>query len=68
MKFSRSVTSKKMLISKILFDEQLFLVFRQLKTHDCKAGLIGSEQGRVAGSCERGNGPSSSIKCGEFLD
>jgi hypothetical protein len=22
----------------------------------------------VAGSCEHGNGPSVSIKCGEFLD
>jgi hypothetical protein len=23
---------------------------------------------QVAGSCERGNEPSGSIKCGEFLD
>ena len=28
----------------------------------------GSEQEQVAGSCERGNEPSGSIKCGEFLD
>jgi hypothetical protein len=25
-------------------------------------------QGQVAGSCECGNEPSGSIKCGEFLD
>jgi hypothetical protein len=30
---------------------------------------IGLAQDReVAGSCECGNGPSGSIKCGEFLD
>jgi len=28
----------------------------------------GSEQGQVAGTCECGNKPSDSIKCGEFLD
>jgi hypothetical protein len=28
----------------------------------------GSGQGQVAGSCECGNEPSDSIKCGEFLD
>ena len=28
----------------------------------------GSGQGQVAGICECGNEPSSSIKCGEFLD
>ena len=27
-----------------------------------------SGQGQVAGTCECGNEPSSSIKCGEFLD
>jgi hypothetical protein len=31
-------------------------------------GLIGSEQGQVAGTCECGNEPSSYIKRGEFLD
>jgi len=25
-------------------------------------------QGKVAGSCECGNEPSGSMKCGEFLD
>jgi hypothetical protein len=30
--------------------------------------VSGSEWGQVAGSCECGNKPSSSIKCGEFLD
>jgi len=29
---------------------------------------VGSEQGQVAGTCECGNEPSGSIKCGEFLD
>jgi hypothetical protein len=29
---------------------------------------LGSGQGQVAGSCEHGNEPSGSIKCGEFLD
>ena len=28
----------------------------------------GSEQGQVAGTCERGNEPSGSIKYGEFLE
>jgi hypothetical protein len=28
----------------------------------------GSGQGQVAGTCECGNEPSGSIKCGEFLD
>ena len=28
----------------------------------------GSEKGRMAGTCECGNEPSGSIKCGEFLD
>jgi len=27
----------------------------------------GSGQGQVAGSCECGNEPSGSVKCGEFL-
>jgi hypothetical protein len=30
--------------------------------------LFGSGKGRVAGSCECGNEPRGSIKCGEFLD
>jgi hypothetical protein len=29
---------------------------------------LGSGQGHVVGSCEHGNEPSGSIKCGEFLD
>jgi hypothetical protein len=28
----------------------------------------GSGQGQVADTCKRGNEPSGSIKCGEFLD
>ena len=28
----------------------------------------GSGWGPVAGTCKCGNGPSGSIKCGEFLD
>ena len=28
----------------------------------------GSGQGQVAGTCECGNEPSGSIRCGEFLD
>ena len=28
----------------------------------------GSGQGQVAGTCECGNEPSGSIKCGKFLD
>ena len=30
--------------------------------------LDGVGQGQVAGSCECGNDPASSTKCGEFLD
>jgi hypothetical protein len=35
-----------------------------------RCGLVarGSGQGSVAGSCEHGNEPSGSIKCGEFLE
>ena len=29
---------------------------------------VGSGQGQVAGTCECGNEPSGSIKCGKFLD
>jgi len=29
---------------------------------------LAQERGRVAGCCERGNEPSGSVKCGEFLD
>jgi hypothetical protein len=29
---------------------------------------VGSVYGQVAGSCECGNEPPGSIKCGEFLD
>ena len=28
----------------------------------------GSGQGQVAGTCEGGNEPSGSVKCGELLD
>jgi len=28
----------------------------------------GLGKGQVAGTCKRGNEPSGSIKCGEFLD
>ena len=28
----------------------------------------GSKQGDLAGTCECGNKPSGSVKCGEFLD
>ena len=28
----------------------------------------GSGQGKLAGTCECGNEPSGSLKCGEFLD
>jgi hypothetical protein len=31
-------------------------------------GFIGLRIGQVEGSCENGNEPSGSIKCGEFLD
>ena len=31
-------------------------------------GQADSGQGQVAGTCECGNEPSGSIKCGEFLD
>jgi hypothetical protein len=30
--------------------------------------LSDSGQGQVAGSCEHGNEPSCSVKCGEFFD
>jgi hypothetical protein len=34
----------------------------------CGLDSFGSGQGQVTGSCEHGNEPSGSIKCGKFLD
>jgi hypothetical protein len=34
----------------------------------CILDSSGSGQGPFAGSCEHGNEPSVSIKCGEFFD
>jgi hypothetical protein len=34
----------------------------------CGDWIVSSGQGQVAGSCEYGKEPSSSIKCGKFLD
>ena len=34
----------------------------------CGLDRAGSGQGQVAGTCECGNEPSGSMKCGEFLD
>jgi hypothetical protein len=34
----------------------------------CGLDLLGSGWGQLAGSCENGNEPLGSIKCGEFLD
>jgi hypothetical protein len=34
----------------------------------CGLDRAGSRQGQVAGTCECGNEPSDSIKCGESLD
>jgi len=34
----------------------------------CELDLSGSEQGPLAGSCERGNEPSGFVKGVEFLD
>ena len=34
----------------------------------CGLDRAGSGYGQVVGTCERGNEPSGSIKCGEFLD
>jgi hypothetical protein len=34
----------------------------------CGLDSLGSGLGQVTGSCEHGNQPSGSIKCGEFLD
>jgi hypothetical protein len=34
----------------------------------CGLDSLSSGKGQVADSCEHGNEPSGSIKCGEFLD
>ena len=34
----------------------------------CGLYRVGSGYGQVAGTCECGNEPSGTIKCGEFLD
>jgi hypothetical protein len=39
-----------------------------LKEVGCGRDLSGSGQRQVAGSCECGNEPSGSVKCGEFGD
>jgi hypothetical protein len=39
-----------------------------LKALSCKFNLNDGHVKQVAGSCEHGNEPSGSIKCGEFLD
>ena len=33
----------------------------------CGLDQAGTGRGQVAGTCECGNGPSGSIKCGEFM-
>jgi len=34
----------------------------------CGLDRAGPAEGQVADACERGNEPSGSVKCGEFLD
>ena len=34
----------------------------------CGVDWVGQGQGQLAEACENGNEPSSSMKCGEFLD
>ena len=44
---------------------------RNIYRHSLGPGVIfwyGSGQGQLADTCECGNEPSGSIKCGEFLD
>jgi hypothetical protein len=60
--------------------EKFFLViikYNQMNTHFAvdvrlhvilKSVVIRVRQGQIAGTCECGNEPSGSIKCGEFLD
>jgi len=40
----------------------------ELQEAGCALDRAGSELGQVASTCECGNEPSGSIKCGEFLD
>ena len=42
--------------------------FRNKKKEYLKAKIDEFETDGKAGTCECGNGPSGSIKCGEFLD
>jgi hypothetical protein len=41
---------------------------REIGFGGCGLDSLCSVYGQVAGSCEHGNEPSGSIKCGEFLD
>ena len=43
-------------------------IFRKWGGGGCAVDRAGSGEGQVAGTCECGNEPSGSIKCGEFLD
>ena len=50
--------------------DRRIILKRDFKRWDVGAwiGLILLRIGQVAGTCECGNGPSDSVKCGEFLD
>ena len=43
-------------------------IFRKWDAGGYGLNRVGSGYGQVAGTCEYGNEPSGSIKCGEFLD
>jgi len=42
-------------------------ILRKWDVGQCIVDLFGSGEGQMAGTCKRGNEPSRSIKCGEFL-
>ena len=50
------------------WEDNIKLDIQEVGCGGCGLDRAGSELGQVAGTCECGNEPSSSIKCGEFLD
>jgi hypothetical protein len=53
-----------------VIEERIIIKWIFKKWHEKGHGLdwSGSGYGQLAGTCDCGNGPSGSIKCGKFLD
>jgi hypothetical protein len=50
------------------WEDNIRMDHREIGFWECGLDSFGSGWGQVASSCEHGDEPSGSIKCGEFLD